>query len=68
MLYSVNSPYYRQFLSSSVNKYPSLKPGNTKRISRSRAVPPPQSSSEAMSTPAASAYDPSINLLSNHIA
>lgn len=39
MLYSVNSPYYRQFLSSTVNKYLSIHAGNTKRTSRNRPQP-----------------------------
>lgn len=36
MLYSVNSPYYRQFLSSTVNKYSSFYLENIKRVSKSK--------------------------------
>ena len=62
MLYSINSPYYRQFLSSAVNKYISSHQGNIRRTSRSKA-PHPQLNKEEMLILEASEYESMIQYL-----
>ena len=66
MLYSVNSPYYRQFLSSTTNKYTNHHSGNTKRTSKSREPQLEPPSKEVMSTPAVSEYEQLIVTLHNN--